>query len=73
MYSTDVWLSSAADHVQLGPPTLKSICPIWAPKVQQLEKRLHRSKSAARGQFAFKFHQMVLCGTMEATELSERT
>jgi len=42
-------------------------------KVQELEKRLHHSNSAARRQIAFKFHKMVLCGTMEAAELSKPT
>jgi len=60
-------LSSAADPVQ-EPPTLRSICPTGAPKVRQLEKRLHRSNSAARGQIAFKFHKMVLCGCRKAAE-----
>jgi len=58
-------LLSAADAVQLGPPTLRSICPIGAPKVRQFEKRLHRSNSAARGQ------DCVLCGTVKAAELSK--
>jgi len=58
--------SSAADRVQLVPPTLRSICPIGAPKVRQLEKRLHRSNSAAHGQIAFIFHKMALCGTMKS-------
>jgi len=62
-------LSSAADPVQLGLPTLRSIVPIGAPKVQQLEKRSHCSNSAAREQIAFKFRKMVLCGSAEAAEL----
>jgi len=62
-------LSSAADHVQLGPlPTLRSICPTGALIVRQLEKRLHRFNSAARGQFAFRFHKMGLCGSRKASE-----
>jgi len=52
-------LSSAAQPVHPEPPTLRSICPIGTPKVRQLEKRLHRSNSAARGQIAFKFRKMV--------------
>jgi len=63
-------LSSVADPVQLGPQTLTSICPIGASKVRQLEKRLHHSNLAARGQIAFKFHKMVLCGSRKAAELS---
>jgi len=33
-------------------------------------KTLHRSNSAARGQIAFKFHKMVLCGSTNAAKLS---
>jgi len=57
-------LSSAADPVQQGPPTLTFICPIGAPKARQLEKRLHHSNSATRGRIAFKFYKMVLCGSV---------
>jgi len=67
------WLSSAAEPVQLGPPTLEIHLPIGAHKVRQLEKRLHRSNLATRGPIAFKFHKMVLCGTTEAVELSKLT
>jgi len=49
-------LSSAADPVQLGPLTLRSIVPNGTPKVRQLEKRLHRSILAARGHITFKCH-----------------
>jgi len=59
--------------VQLRPLTLRSICPVGGPKVQQLEKRLHCSNSAARGQLAFRFHGIVLYGTVEAAELSKPT
>jgi len=55
-----------------GPPTLRSICPIGAPKVQMV-KQLLRSISAAQEQIVFKFHKMVLHGTMEAAELSTPT
>jgi len=65
-------LSSAVDPMQLEPPTLRSICPTKAPKVWQLEKRLHRSNSAARGQIAFKFYKPVLCGSQKAAELSKK-
>jgi len=60
---------SAADPVQLGLPTLRSICPIWAHKARQLEKRFHRSNSAARGLTAFKFHKMVLPGSVKEAKL----
>jgi len=56
-------LSSAADAVHL-----KNICLKFAPKVRQLEKRLHPSNSAARG---FKFHKMVLRGSRKDAELSK--
>jgi len=46
---------------------------IGAPKVPQLEKRLHHSNSAARGHIAFKFCKMVLCDFGEAAELSKPT
>jgi len=59
-------LSSAADPVHLGPPTLRSICPIGASKLRQLEKWLHHSNSATRGQIAI---TMVLLGSREAGEL----
>jgi len=64
-------LSSDAKPVHLESPTLRSICPIGALKVRQLEKRLglHHSNSAARGQIAFKFHKVVLCRTLKASEL----
>jgi len=64
-------LSAAANHVQLGPPTPRSICPIGAPKVRQLEKQLHNSNLVERRQIAFKFHKMVLCGFVEDAELSK--
>jgi len=57
--------SSVAEFLQLGPPTPRSICPIVAPKVRQLEKRLHRFNLAERGQIAFKFQKIILCGTVE--------
>jgi len=43
--------------------------------MRQLEKRLHRSNSAARGQITFKFHKMVglLCGCRKAAELWKPT
>jgi len=67
-------LSSAAEpRAARAPPTLRSICPIWVPKVRQLGKRLHRSNSAARGQIAFKFYKMVLCVYRNAAELSKPT
>jgi len=56
-------LSSAADPLQLGPQTLRSIVSIGAPKVRQLEKRFGHSNSAARERIAFKFHKMVLRGS----------
>jgi len=59
--------------VQLGPPTLRFICPIGAPKVRQLEEWLHRSNSAERGQIAYKFHEIVLCVSLEAAESSKHT
>jgi len=62
-------LSSAADLVQLGPPTLRSICPVGATKARQSEEQLHHSISAARGHIAFIFHKVVLCGSRKATEL----
>jgi len=66
-------LSSAADTVNLLPPTLRNSCLKIAPKVWQLEKWLHRSNSAARGQIAFIFHKMVLRGSREEAELSKPT
>jgi len=68
-YRTGVWPL----NVQLGPPTLRYICPIGAPKVRRLKKRLHRSNLAVRGQIAFKFLKMVLCGSQKAAELSKLT
>jgi len=61
-------LACAAHPVQLGPPTLRSTCPIGAPKVRQLEKRPHRSNSAERGQIVFKF-KTVLCRSVEDAKL----
>jgi len=59
-------MPKSADPVQLGP--LKSeihLLKKGPPKARQLEKRLdlHRSNSDARGQVAFKFNKMVLCGS----------
>jgi len=62
-------LSSATDPIQLWPLTLRSICPTGAPKARQLEKRLHRSNSAARGQIAFIFYKMVLRGSVKEGQL----
>jgi len=53
-------LPAAANHVQLGPQTLRSICSIGALKVQQLKKRLHGTNLAACGQIA--------CGFVENAE-----
>jgi len=64
-------LLSTAKSVQIRPPNLSAIVPIGATKVRHLEKRLHRS--AARGQIAFKFRKMALCGTVKAAELPEPT
>jgi len=50
-------------------PQLRSIVPIGAPKARQLEKRFHRSNSAARGRIACTFHKMVLCGSAKEAEL----
>jgi len=69
MYSIDVWALPQTPCIQ-GLPRLRSIVPIGAPKVRQLEKRLHRSNSAAREQTAFKFRKMVLRGSTEDAELS---
>jgi len=44
--------------LQLGLPTARSIVPIWAPKARQLEKRFHRSNSAAPGLIAFNCHKI---------------
>jgi len=55
-------LLSVANRVQRRLPTLMSIFLIGVSEVRQLEKRLHRS---------LKFHKMVLCGTIEAAELSK--
>jgi len=66
-------ISSAANLVQQGPPTLRSICSVGIPKVRQLEKQLRRSDSAAREQIAFKFHKMVLCGSRKAADLWKPT
>jgi len=52
-------LSPAADLMHPALPTLRFICPIGESKVRQLEKQLHRSNSAARGQIAFKYRK---CG-----------
>jgi len=59
--------SSAANAVpvHLGPPTLRNFCFKISPQVRQLEKRLHRSNSAARRQIAFRFHKMALRGSRE--------
>jgi len=74
MYTADVWaLICHRPRVAIGPPTLSSICPVRAPEVRQLEKRLHRSNSAARGQIAFKFHKIVFCGARKAAALSKLT
>jgi len=62
-------LSSAADAVIKNPPILKPICRIGAPKERQLEKRLHRSNSAARGQIAFTFYKMILGGSVKEAKL----
>jgi len=72
MYSTDVCTLICANRVQL-PPTLRSVVPIGAPKVRQLDKQLNGFNSATRRQIAFKFHNMVLFGTMETAELSKLT
>jgi len=66
-------LSCAADAVHLGPRNLRNVCLKIAPKVRQLEKRLHRSNEAAGRQIAFKFHKMVLRGSKEEAVLSKPT
>jgi len=38
MYSVDVWARLLQTTYSLGPPTLRYIRPIGAPKVRQLEK-----------------------------------
>jgi len=66
-------LSCAAEPMHLEPPNYRTICPVGAPKVLQLEKRLCHSNSATHGLIAFKFCKVVLCGTAEAAELSKPT
>jgi len=45
---------------------MRNVCLKIAPKGRQLEKRSHRSNSAARGQTAFKFHKIGLHGSRKA-------
>jgi len=66
-------LSNVANPVQLWPPALRSIYPIGAPEVCQLERQLHRFNSAARGQIAFLFYKIVFCGSRKKAELWKPT
>jgi len=67
------WPHSHSEHSDVcrrprasRPPSPRSICPIGASKVRQLEKRLHRFNSSTREQIS----QDVLCGSRKAAELS---
>jgi len=57
-------LSSAADPLQPGPPSLRSFCSFRVPEVQHLEKWSHCSISAAWGEIALKFHKWYYVATL---------
>jgi len=58
MYSIDVWALICRIPRAARAPNSKIHLPNWALKVRQLEKRLHRSNSAARFQTASKLRQL---------------
>jgi len=75
LYSADVWALICRRPHAARAPNSDIHCPNWDTiKCENWKKkRLNSSNSAARGQIAFRFYKIILCGTVEAAELSKPT